>query len=186
MDKEIWKDIKGFEKRYQISNYGRVKSLSKFVNNNPKNSSIGYYTKEKILKVFDNKNGYKLVKLYKNNKKYTKKVHRLVAEAFIPNLENKSQVNHIDGDKSNNCLDNLEWNTCKENINHAFNNNLINIKKGQENSHSKKINQYDLEGNYIKTWNSITEAQNFLHIKNISEVCRGRRKTTGGYIWKYC
>lgn len=185
MNKEIWKDIKGFEKRYQISNLGRVKSLSKFVNNNPNYSSIGYYTKEKILKEFDNKRGYKLVKLYKDNKKYTKKIHRLVAEAFISNPENKLQVNHIDGNKQNNCVSNLEWNTCKENINHAFKNNLINMKKGKENPHSKKINQYDLNDNYIKTWFSITEAQKFFHIRNISKVCHNKRKTAGGYKWRF-
>lgn len=185
MNKEIWKDIKGFEKRYQISNLGKVKSLSKFVNNNPKYSSIGYYTKEKILKEFDSKKGYKLVKLYKDNKKYTKKIHRLVAETFIPNPENKPQVNHIDGNKSNNCVTNLEWNTCKENICHAVNNNLIKIKIGKDNPLSKKVYQYDLKGNFIKKWNSVTEAQNTLKITNISSVCNNKRKCAGGYIWKY-
>ena len=121
MVEEIWKDIKEFEGRYQISNYGRVKTLKKFVNNNPKSKEIGYYTKEKILKPFYNPKGYQLVRLYKNNHNYTKKIHRLVAKAFIPNLENKPQINHIDGNKKNNNVNNLEWVTNQENQTHRWN-----------------------------------------------------------------
>lgn len=109
MNKEIWKDIERLEGRYQISNLGRVKSLPKFVNNNPKSKNIGYETKERILKPFYNGKGYMLVKMYKDNKKYTKKIHRLVAQAFIPNIDNLPQINHKDENKQNNKADNLEW-----------------------------------------------------------------------------
>ena len=185
MNKEIWKDIKGFEKRYQVSNLGRIKSLPKFVNNNPNYSSIGYYTKEKILKPFNNKKMYKLVKLYKGNKSYNKKVHRLVAEAFIPNVKNLPQVNHIDGNKQNNCVENLEWCTNKENQIHAWENNLQTKKYGANNKLSKKVEQYDLKGNLIKIWDCVEEARKTLHISNISLVCNGKRNKAGGYIWRY-
>lgn len=185
MNKEIWKDIKGFEKRYQVSNLGRIKSLSKFINNNPKSKSIGFYSKERILNFFDNKKGYQLVKLYKDNKHYTIKVHRLVAEAFISNPNNLPQVNHIDGNKKNNRVDNLEWCTAKENQVHAWKNNLIKKRIGKENKLSKKVNQYDLQGNYIKTWNCVEEARKVLHISNISSVCNGKRNKAGGFIWRY-
>ena len=185
MNKEIWKDVVGYEGLYQVSNFGRVKSLSKFVNNNPKSKSIGYYTKEKLLKYFDNAKGYKLVKLYKNDENYTKKVHRLVAQTFIPNPNNLPQVNHIDGNKENNYVNNLEWCTNKENAIHAVKNNLRKKLIGKDNKLSKKVNQYDLCGNFIKQWDSVTEAQNTLKIRNISTVCYGKRNNAGGYIWKY-
>lgn len=183
--KEIWKDIKEFEKRYQVSNLGRVKSLSKFVNNNPNYSSIGYYTKERILKPFKNAKGYQLVKLYKDKVSYNKKIHRLVAEAFIPNLKNKPQINHIDGSKNNNNANNLEWCTNKENQEHAWKNNLKKRIIGKDNKLSKNVYQYDLKGNFIKEWNCVEEAQKTLKISNISTVCYGKRKQAGGYIWKY-
>ena len=93
--KEIWKDISGFENYYQVSNLGRVKSLSRQIYNGK-----GYYTSsEKILKDHVITNGYIQVELKKDNKRYLKLVHRLVAETFIPNLKNLPQINHIDGNK---------------------------------------------------------------------------------------
>lgn len=183
--KEIWKDIKNYEGLYQVSNLGRIKSLTKFINNNPKNIKIGYYTKEKILKPFYNPKGYQLVRLYKNNKNYTKKIHRLVAEAFIPNYENKSQVNHIDGNKQNNKVENLEWCTNQENQKHSWEHNLHKRRIGKENKLSKVVYQYDLKGNFIKVWNSVEEARKTLHISNISSVCNKKRNSAGGYIWEY-
>jgi hypothetical protein len=122
---EIWKDIKGFEGLYQISNYGRVKRLSKKVFNKGLVHGKEYFiSKEIILKNATISKGYQGVTLTKNKKRYSKKVHRLVAEAFIPNPENKSQINHIDCNKKNNCVDNLEWNTQSENLKHAFKNGL--------------------------------------------------------------
>ena len=109
---EIWRDIEGFEGLYQVSNFGRIKRV----------------TTGKILKGDKNNDGYLRVKLYKNNTKSNKSIHRLVAEAFIPNPENKPQVNHINEDKTNNSLDNsldnLEWMTAKENINHGTRNKI--------------------------------------------------------------
>ena len=185
MDKEIWKDIEGYEGLYQVSNFGKIKSLPKFINNNSKSKKIGYYSKEKILKPFYNPKGYLLIKLFKNNKNYTKKIHRLVAQAFVPNLNNLPQVNHKDGNKQNNKVNNLEWCTNKENQIHAWQHNLQKRRIGKDNPLSKKVYQYDLIGNFIKEWNSIQEVEKNLKISNISSVCYGKRKTAGGYIWRY-
>ena len=185
MDKEIWKDIEGYEGLYQVSNLGRVKSLYKFINNNPKSKSIGYYSEERILKCFNNKKGYKMVKLYKNTEHITKRVHRLVAQTFIPNPKKLPQVNHIDGNKINNKVSNLEWCTNRENQIHAWKNNLIKKRTGKDNKLSKKVYQYDLNGLLINIWDCVSTAEKTLHIKNISTVCHGKRKTAGGYIWRY-
>jgi hypothetical protein len=113
---EIWKNIKDWE-GYKISNLGRVKSLPKkwIIQNN--NIQI---TKERFKKNFKTNGGYLQVDLSKNTKRYHKYLHRLLAEAFILNPENKPEVNHIDGNKLNNNLKNLEWVTSSENKKHAF------------------------------------------------------------------
>jgi hypothetical protein len=118
--KEVWKDIVGFEGFYQVSNLGRVKSLEKKV-------PYGYGLRtipERILKNNINQCGYCYVVLYKDTCKRKHKVHRLVAEAFIENPNNKKCVNHKDGNKQNNCVDNLEWVTHSENMQHASDSGL--------------------------------------------------------------
>lgn len=132
--KEIWKDIIGYEGRYMISNKGQVKSLPRKVN---RNNSV-QITKEIIKKLRINKSGYNtaylaIIKSYRHFM-----VHRLVAIAFIPNKENKPFINHIDGNKLNNHVDNLEWCTSSENIKHAYKNGLMS-QKG-ENHASNKLN----------------------------------------------
>ena len=112
---EIWKDIKGYEGLYQISNFGRIKSLKFWSNRNKK-----YYDKEKMKKAYKDRDGYLRVSLSNNGQRKLKQVHRLVAETFISNPDNKPQVNHIDGNKQNNNVLNLEWVTCQENIVHSY------------------------------------------------------------------
>ena len=109
--KEKWKDIKGFE-NYQISNLGNVKTKERYYINN-----LGYkvHIKEKLMK-FSERSGYYVVNLRKNGIRYSKQVHRLVAENFLPSIENKKIVNHKDFNKKNNCVDNLEWCTQQENV----------------------------------------------------------------------
>jgi hypothetical protein len=120
--KETWKDIDGYEGIYQISTMGRVKRL------------VGYSCKrERILKPCPNGRGYLHVGVLKNGKRKNLRIHRSVAVIFIPNPENKPQVNHIDGVKTNNRIDNLEWNTASENIIHAHANGLCNKKKTSAN-----------------------------------------------------
>ena len=100
---EIWKDIKGFEGKYEISNLGRIRSLSRF---KVGKSNSSFITKERILSLSFNKDGYKKCSLHKNGKRFTYQVHRLVAEAFIPNISNLPQVNHKDWDRTNNRVEN--------------------------------------------------------------------------------
>lgn len=136
---EIWKDIEGYEGLYQISNFGKVKSLKRFRNN----GTNGYFQKEKILKSSMSNGGYLSVNLYKCNTKKQFTVHRLVAIHFISQLINsdeKLEVNHKDGNKSNNCFKNLEWCTSSENKIHALKNNFKIPLKGEFNA-SAKITQ---------------------------------------------
>lgn len=115
LENEIWKDINGWEGLYQISNYGRVKSLSKYLYN-----GYGYFwSKEKIMKLTNNQDGYLRIHLRNNGKRKVYSVHRLVAEAFIPNPNNLPEVNHKDEDTSNSKVDNLEWCTSKYNSNYG-------------------------------------------------------------------
>jgi hypothetical protein len=115
--KEIWKDIEGYEGYYKVSNLGRVKSVGRWRRNGVSNS---YFQKKKVLEQGFKHNRYGRVSLYKNNLREDVLVHRLVAETFIPNPENKPQVNHKDNDSKNNTVDNLEWVTSSENIIHAY------------------------------------------------------------------
>jgi len=127
---EIWKDIKGYEGEYQVSNLGRVKSMSRtYIDKNNKLYSI----KERLMNFQDNGRGYKNINLYKSKKSKCFYIHRLVAETFLSKIENKNFVNHIDGDKSNNNLSNLEWVDRSENMIHA---NKIGLCKGYNKSGS--------------------------------------------------
>lgn len=182
--KEIWKDVVGYEGLYQVSNLGKIKSLSReYCHGN----QYGVRTKkidEKIMKQQITAFGYCSVKLSKNKVCKHFQVHRLVAEAFILNPNNYPVVNHKDINKQNNCVDNLEWCTQKYNVLHAnqhglFENRIRKLKK--------YIGQYDMEGNLIKLWDSARDAQKELKLKgysNIRECCKGKRKTAYGFIWK--
>ncbi len=163
---EIWKDIKNYPK-YQVSNLGRVKSLNY--------NSTGL---SKVMKLAKTTKGYLCVCFYKDKKSHVKPVHRVVAEAFLPNLDNKPQVNHINGDKTNNRVDNLEWCDNQYNQEHAIKNGLRRL---------KSVMQYDKVGMLIKTWANAAEASKALSIDlgHIVMVCKGDRKTAGGYIWRY-
>ena len=175
---EVWKDVVGYRGRYQVSNLGNVKSLQRWDNLNGR-----IQKREKILKTAIDYKGYIKVKLYSGVDKKTVSVHRLVAMAFIENSDNKKQVNHIDGDKTNNRVDNLELCTNKENQHHARKNGLADNcrKKG------KKVLQFDLQGNFLNEWYNIETAGANLNIngRNICACCKGKVKTAGGYIWKY-
>lgn len=187
--KEIWKDIEGFEGYYQVSNLGRIKSKKRVVNN--KGTYGGKCTfNEKILNTTIDNIGYKVVVLSKDKIKSRKRVHRIVAKCFIPNPNGYKEVNHKDGIKKNSRVDNLEWCTHKENIQHAYKNNLINRiqkNKGKLNIFSKAILQYDRNGKFIKEWECIRDIERELKIcnQNISKCCKGIYNTCGGYIFKY-
>ena len=170
---EVWKDIKDYEGKYQISNLGNVKSIN-----------YNHTGKEKILKLKINRRGYQFITLYKDNKKYYPAVHRLVAETFILNPDKLEQVNHIDGNKRNNSVSNLEWCTNLENMRHADRTGLSNHR-----GTIKAVEQLDLNGNVINKFEALADAGKFLGIKGkpvgISKVINGKRKTAYGYKWRY-
>lgn len=157
--KETWIDVKGYEGLYKVSNYGRVKS------------------NRKILKNRNHTSGYLQVNLSKRGHSENKYIHRLVAEAFIDNPNNFSEVNHKDENKLNNRVDNLEW--CSRQYNNTYG---TKIKRTSENNYKKVL---CVETN--TTFNSIIEAAKTLNINagNITLVCKGLRKTAGSYHWKY-
>lgn len=168
---EIYKDIPNYESLYQVSNLGNIKNI----------------TTGKILKTFLNKYGYLQVTLCKNNKTKLFRVHRLVASSFIDNPSNKTQVNHINGDKKDNRVDNLEWCTGSENIRHSYKNRLQIAKKGKNNTLSKPVYQYDLDGNFIKEWDSVGEISRNMNIRKqyISACCLNKINKTNGFIFRY-
>lgn len=174
---EIWKDIKGYEGLYQVSSLGNVKSLN-----------YRRTGKEKKISKGVNSEGYEYIRLFKQNKQLYTSVHRIVAETFIPNPENKEQVNHIDGNKKNNKVENLEWCTQTENIRHAMRTGLLNI-IGSNNGSSRKVQQLDSNGKILKQFDTIIEAGRYLGVKcqptGIISVCKGRKKTAYGYKWAY-
>ena len=170
---EEWKDIKGFEGLYQISNYGNVMNTKT----------------QKLLIPYLRSNGYMGVTLYKNLKKYYLSVHRLVAIHFINNPENKRCVGHLDCNKLNNMVDNLYWCTHKENNNHpTTRKRRSKSMKGRRPVayNPKKVYQYDKNGILICVWESACKAgENGYNRGNIQACCHNKRKTADGYIWSF-
>lgn len=171
---EIWKDVVGYEGLYQVSNLGRVRSTDKY-------DRLGRFHTGKILAIKDNGAGYLTLPLNRDGKHKMMLVHRMVAKAFVDNPNGYPQVNHIDGDKTNNVFTNLEWCTQSHNVKHAVNLGL-HTEFGQ-----KKV--VCLETGMI--FNSTVEAEKWVGIKpgnsRISSCCYQRRgaKTCGGFHWRY-
>ena len=182
MNTEIWKDIKGFEGKYQISNLGRVKSLPKLKRN--KYGVIS--TPEIIMKTWET-DGYVRVNLRRDDGSvFNAKVHRLIAEAFIPNPENKPQINHINTIRNDNRIENLEWCTQSEN-----NNNPLTIQHLKQNTRNipKPVMRITKDGYMMGIYKSLKIAENETNIKRkqIGDVVSGKRNSTGGYKWiEYC
>lgn len=166
---EKWKEITGYEGYYSVSNYGRIKSLSR---------NVGYNLKESILTPNLSKVGYRTVDLYKNKKRKTFYVHRLVAFEFCDNNNGYDCINHIDENKLNNHFSNLEW--CNYQYNNTFG-KMANI-------HDKSVIMVDKNDVDIKEYKSIKDAAFDTFQKttsNIISCCRGRRVFAGGYKWRY-
>lgn len=185
---EVWKDVPNYEGLYQVSNLGRVKSLTRqsacYIQNGKRRS---YTVKSKICKQHLVM-GYLMSHLSKDNKKVMHKTHRLVAEAFLPNDKKLPQVNHIDENKLNNKVENLEWCTAKENNNHGTRNKRISEAQRNDPRFSKRIMQYTLDGVFIKEWPSICDAGRAGYDrKAISNLCNKEKgsHTACGYLWKF-
>ena len=183
---EIWRDISGCEGLYKISNYGRVMSLNFGARNHVLSG------KQRILKQPRSSSGYLHVQLYKDGKSSTKLVHILVASAFIPNADNKREINHIDGNKSNNSINNLEWVTRRENLEHAYNTGLKRRTPrlgyvGRLNPLSKPVYQLDKNGVLVKKWDSSYDAakEGNYNQNSIRSCACGVKKTYKGYVWAY-
>ena len=190
---EIWKDIKDFEGMYQVSNLGRVRSIDRF-------DSMGRLHKGDIKAISDNGKGYKVVRMYKDNKSKFGYIHRLVATAFIENPDNKPEVHHIDSDRSNNKLENLQWVTSKENNN--FPERIKSMKKNPnwiKNSKSAMakarekamvVNSYRTKftrGGVSLEFSSLAEGARQLGLDKggCTRVANGKQKHTHGYKIEY-
>lgn len=186
LENEQWLSIEGYED-YQVSNFGRVKSLG-----NDKTR------KEKILKPSTNNKGYQQVSLYKDGKQKWFLVHRLVASAFTPNSNNLTQVNHKDENPSNNHVENLEWCDREYNCNYGTRNeriakaligknNYLFGKLGKEHHSSKQIIQLTLDGEFVRNWDSMHDVERELGYDNgnISKCCKGKLPYAYKYKWVY-
>ena len=173
-----WRSVVGYEGLYEVSNDGRVRTVEHIANGHT------ITPRELAIRIYKNQR-YARVRLYRDGKPKDYVVHRIVAEAFIPNPYNKPQVNHIDGNRSNNMVENLEWCTASENQRHAYKTGLKDIENTITHTR-KKVRQIDAEGNVIKIWQSMSEAARELglHVSNISHCCSGRIGSTGGYRWE--
>jgi hypothetical protein len=158
---EIWKKIHNYES-YEISSLGNIRSI------------------KKQLSPFHNGKGYLYVNLCENGIRKTVSIHRLVGEAFILNPNNKPQINHIDCNKENNCMDNLEWVSNGENTKHAYDNYL-------RKPIGTPVIQYDLNNNQLNKFETILNASKITGVGHMSirKCCIGERNTAGGFIWKY-
>ena len=187
---EIWKDIKGFEGVYQVSNLGRVKSL-------PRYTVQKHWVEEKILNTHHNNSGYCDISLYQNTKRVHKKVHRLVAEAFLPNPYNLPEVDHIDTNKDNNCVWNLKWCTHSENhmnpLSRKHRSEILtgrHLSQEQIDKQSTPIDVF-LNGDLLYTFRSYKEldmySKDIIGVKlwnvYVRQVIKGKRKTYKGFTF---
>lgn len=182
--KEIWKDVKGYEGKYLVSNYGRVKSMD-----------YRGMQKEHLIVPSFNSNGYLIIGLSKDGKRKTVRINRLVYETFIGDLpqwiatddgEHRMEVNHIDEDKTNNCLWNLELVTHKQNVNHGSNKNRISKAMINNVLNSTPVYQYTPDLKLVKIYPSQAECKRYGYNQaNISACCNGKIKSHKGFIWSF-
>ena len=194
---EIFKDIKGYEETYQISDIGTVLRKGHYRTDITNRSR--YYS-EKILAPIKSHSGYLRIGLWKEGKVKRCFIHRLVAEAFIPNTDKLPQINHIDENKENNCVENLEWCTSKYNCNYGTRTKRqaetikgnkhpkpMLGKIGKKHPCSKPIYQYDLDGNFIKKWDCAGDVQREVGYGrgNLNNCALGKCQTAYGYKWAF-
>ncbi len=178
---EVWKDVVDYEGFYQVSSLGRIKGCERIIKHPKGGNRI---LKEKFRSLANDTDGYKIVDLYKNGKGKIMKVHRLVSMAFIENPENKSQVNHINGIKYDNNVDNLEWSTSHENMQHAYTTGLMKPNINNE----KSVLMYSKDTNeFICSFVSIVKASKHLNCRasDVGNVLKNRQKSVRGYYFQY-
>lgn len=183
--KEEWKQCNGFEPFYEVSNTGKVRSIAVW---SEKYKRIIQRPHAKERKQEETKDGYMRVLLCYYGKHYHCAVHRLVAQAFIPNPEESPCINHKDENTKNNCVENLEWCTWKYNSNYGTLPNRISERMQREHPCRKKVYQYSLNGIPLNEFNSAKEAAakvGCVSVDMIGRACRGQAKTAGGYKWSY-
>lgn len=195
---EQWRAVSGFEGFYEVSSFGKLRGLDRLVGY--RYSGMQRLWKGRIRKASRQKTGYMLVELRNNGTKtIAKLVHRLVAQAFVPNPENKPHVNHLDGNKANNHVDNLAWCTAAENERHSYvtlgkKANLTGLgRKGALHAQSKPVFQFSLKGEFIAKHGGATEAARSLYDKGFPKAsqnrvsCCARNETAYayGFIWLY-
>lgn len=190
---EVWKPIKGYEGLYEVSNLGNVRSFDKVVRCVRNGKEMGITHKGKVLKPVKRQHGYLGVMLYgkgghKTRGLKTFSIHRLVATAFIPNPNGLSEVNHIDEDKTNNTATNLEWVTRLENVNYGTA-KTRRAKKAVNGKKSVAIQQFTKDGELVKTYPSLAEAQRQTGFAK-ANICRcaqgsGQYSHAYGYVWRY-
>lgn len=185
---EIWKDIEGYEGKYQVSNFGRVRSLDRIQRRTDYRTGKQYETFKKGLMITQNqgKNGYMRAKIFdKDGQRKIALVHRLVAMAFIPNPDNLPEVNHKDEDKTNNRADNLEW--CTQSYNVTYNGLQQRRYDNGGGRRKRPIEQLTADGKHVATFGSMTEASEATgtNIHHIYNCCSGRQHTAKGYRWRY-
>lgn len=186
---EMWKSLNEYDGNYQVSNLGRVRSL---IDNHGRIREIPIIRKARL-----GKQGYLYVTLWKHGKSTSEKVHRLVASCFCEKTDNAQCVNHINGIKTDNRAENLEWCSYSENVKSAYDLGLIQATKGEKNGMygvhgkehpcSKPILQYSLNGNLLAEYENGIEAGKILGVDggSIQRCARGDRKTAFGYMWRY-
>ena len=179
---EIWKPISGYEGFYEVSNLGRIRSLERIVEcSDGRKRKI----KDRTLKGSSYSGGYSGVTLHKDGCAKFVNIHRIVAEAFVPNPLEKEEVNHKDENPSNNHASNLEWVTHKENINYST--RTERARKAIVEAQGRAVRQLSRDGELVAEYESLSEACNATgtHVSNITKCAKGIYKTAGGYIWKY-
>lgn len=193
---KFWRSINKYEGYYEVSNMGEIRSLNRtilaFNGGSKKIESVRRIGK--LLKQSKTSGGYLIINLWKDGRMVTRYVHQIVIGAFTPNIENKEFVNHIDGNKSNNNISNLEWCTQSENAIHSFyvlgKNSLLDyLKTHQKEKHpsNKSVIMIGRDNVLIKTFPSVTLAGKEMNIDPncIIRICKGRGVLSGGYKWKY-
>lgn len=173
---EVWRPVAGYNGRYEVSDLGNVKSMD-----------YNHTGQTRVLSECDDGSGYRLVCLCKDGRQKSCKVHRLVAEAFIPNPGNLPQVNHKNEDKTDNRAENLEWCSQSYNINYGTANERAGKAKVNHPGLSRTVFQFDLQGHLVREWPSLHEVrrQTGWNCANISACCLGKCKTAYHHFWKY-